>query len=145
MNNSVLAKKIEKQLQVVNDLKNQLTQAESYLKGLQDAYGFISSSNNTAKKEFALRAGSDLEKVKIVLEESKKPLHIDDILQKIGKESKSKVSLAGSLSGYARDGKIFRKIGPNKFGLIEQNHKNLPETADTVRDNSTDSLMDKAT
>jgi hypothetical protein len=49
------------------------------------------------------------------------PLTIVDILKAVGKpqDKKHRISLAGTLSGYARDGKVFTKTAPNTFGLIE--------------------------
>jgi hypothetical protein len=49
------------------------------------------------------------------------PMTVTDLLKAIGKsqDKKHRISLAGTLSGYARDGKVFVKTAPNTFGLIE--------------------------
>lgn len=47
------------------------------------------------------------------------------------------MSLAGTLSGYARDGKVFTKTAPNTFGLLEfksvqREEEELPEEFGTM-------------
>jgi hypothetical protein len=49
------------------------------------------------------------------------PMPIIEILKGIGQpqDNKHRVSLAGTLSGYAKKGRIFTKTAPNTFGLLE--------------------------
>jgi hypothetical protein len=70
--------------------------------------------------------------VKQALEQSGKPLHITDILKRIGKENtkKNRLSLGGTLSRYVREGNVFMRAGPNTFGLMsnstESDEEELP-------------------
>ncbi len=50
-------------------------------------------------------------------------MHIDEIVPFMGKDysDSMKVGLAGSLSSYAKKGKVFTKTAPRTFGLIEFN------------------------
>lgn len=78
-----------------------------------------------AQKE--LRPNTELAKVRDVLLKEGKPLALDEIILKIGKapddkrdDKSRKVSLRGSLRGYAKEGKFFTiEEGPDAFGLIE--------------------------
>jgi hypothetical protein len=62
-----------------------------------------------------------------------------EILKALGKPSdkEHRMSLAGTLSGYARDGKVFTKTAPNTFGLLEfksvqREEEELPEEFGTM-------------
>ena len=58
-----------------------------------------------------------------------KPLHINEILNvlKLEPNKKNRLSLSGSLSGYARRGEVFTRPAPNTFGLVEF-HTQIPKT-----------------
>ena len=74
-----------------------------------------------------LRANTELARVRDVLLKEGKPLTLDEIIIKIGKspddkrdDKSRKVSLRGSLRGYAREGKFFTiEESADTFGLIE--------------------------
>jgi hypothetical protein len=71
--------------------------------------------------EIALRRGSEASKARDALREVRKPLHVDRLLEALGKEvnKKTRASLAGQLGFYARKKQVFIKTGPNEFGLLE--------------------------
>ena len=68
-----------------------------------------------------LREGTELAKTRDILKKHAKPLHVDMILEKLGKENNkaTKTSLVGSLNRYANANQIFYKEAPNTFTLLE--------------------------
>jgi len=118
-----LDKKIEKKAEEIKDLEHKLGQARAYLQALHDMRRMI-PREAAAAAEVVLRPGSDIAKVREFLQNEGKPLHVDDLLKRLGKQvSKgTKAALSGSLAAYVRDGKIFTKTGPNIFGLLEFAH-----------------------
>lgn len=68
-----------------------------------------------------LRPGSDMAKVREHLRTIGKATHVDDLLKLLGKpiEKKSRASLSGQMSLYARKNQIFTRPEPNTFGLRE--------------------------
>lgn len=126
-----LESKVKQKEQEIQELELSVREAKSYLQALQDMLKLIPKDGDTRGAD-ALRAGSDLAKTRDAIRAAGTPLHVSDILAKIGKENtkKNRVALAGSLAGYARKGVIFTKSAPNTFGLAEQGRNgqadNLP-------------------
>lgn len=107
----------------VETLRSHLTAAEAYIEAMQDAIKLLpkESSGDVSGAPFQLREGSKLAKVRDLLHKAGKPLRIGEILSSLGEQAttETRVALAGSLGGYARQGKVFTKTGPNEFGLLE--------------------------
>lgn len=115
--------------QEMKELEMQMAQGHAYIQGLREilpkaerreqARGGEGEniSPNGATSEF--REGSGPQMAKMALEASEKPLHLSEILEKIGQENtkKNRLSLGSTLSRYARNEHIFIKAGPNIFGL----------------------------
>ncbi len=118
-----LDRKIEKKKQDIALLEKNLGESRAYLQALEDMRKMLPKEPNS-NANFELRPGSVLAEVKEQLRIANKPLHIDDLLKRIGKGSDKKVSLAGSLATYVRDGKIFTRPAPNTFGLLEFDREN---------------------
>lgn len=78
-----------------------------------------------------LRPGSDMDLARIALTEAQKPLHINQLIVAMGRESskESKISIASSIQAYARREIIFKKTAPNTFGLID-----MPQQAEDGSD-----------
>jgi hypothetical protein len=57
---------------------------------------------------------------------SGKPLHINEILKLLGRETdkNNRVSVSGTLAAFVRKGEIFTRPAPNTFGLVEMNGVN---------------------
>jgi len=100
------------------DLKK--AEALSYVRAMQDALRLL-PMDNSSDDEPVLKVGSELGKVREAILKVGTPMHINDIVHEIGKPSnaKSRTSLAGSISTYARKGRVFSKTGPNTFFLLE--------------------------
>lgn len=69
--------------------------------------------------EKKLRVDTDPFRAREVLRRNRGPLHVKDLLERIGGETgrNRRSSLASQLGAYAKRGEIFTKEGPNLFGL----------------------------
>jgi len=126
-----LQKKIEKRRVEIADMESRLAQAKSYLQALEDTLRMAPKEPDTvaARPNTVLRHGTDLARTQEAIQKAGKPLHISDLMTALGKEDTkaNRVSLAGSLGAYVRQHKIFRKAGPNIFGLIENQSDSATE------------------
>jgi len=115
-----LDRKIEKKKEEIASLEKGLGEARAYLQALEDTRKILPKEPGF-QEEVVLRPGTDLAKVQDVLQQEGKPLHVEELLKRIGKptEKKHKISLSGSLASYVRDHKIFTRPAPNTFGLVE--------------------------
>jgi hypothetical protein len=113
-------KLVNKKQQEVTELELRIREAKAYIQGLEDSMKLLPRDANIAV-EHILRPDSSLAKTRDAIKAAGAPMPIADILKAIGKpqDKKHRVSLAGTLSGYARNGKVFTKTAPNTFGLIE--------------------------
>jgi hypothetical protein len=116
-----LDKKIEKKVEEVAELTQKLGEAKAYLQALQDTRRMLPREGEASETTPTLRPGSDIFKVREILQKEGQPLHVDELVRRLGKPvtKATKVSLSGSLGTYVRGNKIFTKTGPNTFGLVE--------------------------
>lgn len=114
-----LSNRISDEEAKVVELEMQLVRAKAYLAGMVDAQKYMPEQEDEGTT--VLRDGSDLAKVRDILREVGAPLHVDDLLKRLGKDfsRNSKASLVGSLSGYVKRGALFTRPGPNTFGLVD--------------------------
>jgi len=115
-------KLIDKKEQEISGLEIQVREANAYIQALQDSMKLLPRDPEAnSESEHILREGSTLAKTRDLLRKSGTPLPISEILKLLGKpqDTKHRISLAGTLSGYARKGRVFTKTAPNTFGLIE--------------------------
>jgi hypothetical protein len=131
-----LQKLAEKKYCEINDLRMQLAQAEAYLQAIQDSIKVLPKEAVVAKAEPDLRPGTLLAQARDVLRTEGKPMHVSEILRKMGKtaDKGNRISLSGSLAAYVRKKTIFRKTGPNIFALIESRQ----QSAETNNDGDED-------
>ncbi len=115
-----LDRKIEKKKEEIATLERTLGEARAYLQALEDMRKML-PKDSAGQEDLVLRPGTDLARVREVLQQEGKPLHVEELLKRIGKpvEKKHKTSLSGSLASYVRDHKIFTRPAPNTFGLVE--------------------------
>lgn len=114
-------KRIEKKQQEIRDLELKIKEANSYLQALLDSMKLLPKDAINSGGKRSLRPGSALAKAQKAIKKAGKPLHVTDILKALKKppDKKNRVSLTGSLAGYARRGEVFTRPAPNTFGLIE--------------------------
>jgi hypothetical protein len=102
-------------------LESDLVAARAYLQALQESFRLMpkEGENGVPITEMVPREGSSVAKARDLIASEKRPLHIVDILAKLGLENtkKNRVAVAGSLWRYVKKGEIFIKAGPNTFGL----------------------------
>jgi hypothetical protein len=115
-----LQKLVARKLDEIASLELQIKETKAYIQGLQDSLKLLPRDGSEIA-EYSLREGSNLAKTRDILKIAGEPLPIAEILKALGKPSdkEHRTSLAGTLSGYARDGKVFTKTAPNTFGLLE--------------------------
>jgi len=99
--------------------------AKAYISGLQDILPRVQRDEIAAggtgdSKRIEFRKGSQPEVVRDMLEKAGTPLHVDVMLEKMGKagDKKAKLALVGTLARYARQGLAFKKTAPNTYALI---------------------------
>jgi len=122
-------RKLEMQLR---EVEMQIREAQSYLQALQDSSKLLpkeTDNNGLESTVFSLRPGTSLARVRDIIKEGGKPMHINDILAQLGKtvDNQNKVSLVGTLGSYSRKGRVFSRTAPNTFGLIELGQKESTE------------------
>jgi hypothetical protein len=123
-------KKIEDRLrkkeQEVGALEEKLKAARVYVQALRDILKMLGAdSDDTADAETVLRQGSAVAEARQVILNKRSPVHINDILEALGREAtrEAKASLTSSLAAYVRRGEIFTRPAPNTFGLAELGHE----------------------
>lgn len=117
-------KLIERKQAEIRELEVQIREAQSYLQALQDSAKLLpKDADNTGvvTAEFSLRPGTSLARVRDIIKENGTPMHINDILNRLGRtiDNQNRVSLVGTLGSYSRKGRIFNRTAPNTFGLLE--------------------------
>lgn len=122
---------IESQIELLRTDRDRL---KSYLSGLEDALWLLQADPQIKLPESeiispqtvsvpVIKRGSEIAKIYQFIKEAKKPLHVREIAKLLREEGRQKESsLAGNLSTYAKNGKIFKRAAPNTFGLIEINY-----------------------
>lgn len=116
-----LEEKIHKKDLEIQELELKIREARSYIQALQETIKVLprEATSESQENEVTIRQGSTVYKTLKFLESSGKPLHINDILQGIGKSltKSDKTSLSGSLGWYVRKNLTFTRPAPNTFGL----------------------------
>ncbi|WP_394888011.1 hypothetical protein ACG873_23310 [Mesorhizobium sp. AaZ16] len=127
-------KKIEDRLrkkeQEVASLEEKTKVARVYIQALRDILKMLASdADDNTDAESVLRPGSAVAEARQVILNKGAPVHINDILQALGREAtrEAKASLTSSLAAYVRRGEIFTRPAPNTFGLAELGHETTEE------------------
>lgn len=130
-----LQKLIDRKQADIERLEQELRDAKVYIQAVQDSFRLLPKDQPADPEPKELRPGTAVSQVQGFLKSTGKPQHITAILDFLGKshDKKNRVSLSGSLGGYAKDRRIFTRPAPNTFGLIEfgepaaTNLEELPE------------------
>lgn len=115
-----LQKQIDKKYEEIMDLERKLTEAQSYVAGLEDAMKLLPKEDEVGR-EVVLRHGTAVAQARDAIRARGVPLHISEILAALKRPDNpaNRVALSGSIAAYVRKGQIFTRTGPNTFGLIE--------------------------
>ena len=126
---TIIERKIKRKESEIESLQRKLGAARVYLQALKDVLRAVDNTTDDnddggGTGESHLRKGSAVAQARDVILERGVPVHIDELLQRIGKEPtrENKASLAGSLSAYVRRGEVFTRPAPATFGLVELQH-----------------------
>lgn len=103
--------------------ENRLLLAKTFREGLEAALKSFDPSGAEGPDAPALtelRKGSRLDKVFQLLSQSRKPMHINEILKSLQMDvnKKNRQSLSGSINRLARNGAHFEKTAPNTYTSI---------------------------
>jgi hypothetical protein len=118
--------KITEEKDAIDKIGLKITNAKARKSAFEETLKIL-PKNGTDAVQKDLRANTELARVRSVLLKEAKPLTLDEIISKIGKaledkrdDKSRKISLRGSLRGYAKDGKFFTiEEAADTFGLIE--------------------------
>jgi hypothetical protein len=115
---------IEKKQDESRELEIRMRETNAYIQALQDSMRLLPKEDpklNNISAEVTLRAGSDLARVREVLLKARIPMHVNDILEQMGKtvDQATRVGLVGTLGSYSRKGRVFTRPAPNTYGLLE--------------------------
>lgn len=100
------------------DLDMQIMAGHEVIAALEEAVKHFDIDENPAR---SLRAGKSVARIYEILKENGKPLHIKEILEKLGKntDKKSQQATGSQLNSYVREDRIFSRPEKNTFGLME--------------------------
>ena len=121
----VIEEKLQKKEQEIQTLEERIRAAKVYMQALQDVLKALDGNRAPPKAgETALKPGSGVAKVREMILSTKKPMHINKLVEGLGKDvtRETRASLTSSLAAYVRRGEIFSRPAPNTFGLIELGH-----------------------
>lgn len=121
-----IIERLHRKEQEIATLEEKLKSAKVYVQALRDILKMLEATpEDDVEAEATLRAGSTVDQARRVILERGHPMHIDDILEAIGKEvtREAKSSLTSSLAAYVRRDEIFTRPAPNTFGLTELGHE----------------------
>lgn len=118
--NTLLKKEQEIQL-----LEEKIKEARVYVQALRDVLKILPKSSESV----VLRPGSAVARARSVILKTQKPVHINTLLEQLGKEGtrEARASLTSSLAAYVRRGEIFTRSAPNTYGLIELGHQQIDD------------------
>jgi hypothetical protein len=117
-----LQKRIERKQEEIRELEVRLRESQAYLAALQDMIKIVPRDPAEAfNPDQVLRPGSAVAKARDAIKAAGRPLHITELLKALDRvvDKNNRVSLTGSLNGYAKRGEIFTRPAPNTFGLVE--------------------------
>lgn len=121
---TIIEERVRRKEAEVQSLEKKLEVARVYLQALADVLRAIERATDSEPQETALRKGSAVANARQIILSAGTPVHIDDLLTRLGREvtRETKASLTGSLAAYVRREEIFTRPAPSTFGLIELGH-----------------------
>lgn len=118
--------RVRKERESVEELQTLIPEAAAKLEAIEESIRLYPKDGEEAE----LRDGSQMARVRDFLRQTQEPQTLEQIIRGIGAENddKKRNSLRGSLSAYARDGRVFTKErDPDTFGLIEFQRPENPQ------------------
>jgi len=126
-----IERRISREQQKILGLQGEIERAQSFIQGLQEALKMLPKDGVTKprKGKGLFRAGSDMARIRDLILQAGKPMHITQIVIGLGKENNkpNRMSIVGSLGRYVRAGDVFKRVEPNTFSLIDMDTSNEVE------------------
>jgi hypothetical protein len=119
---AIIEDRLRKKEAEIQSLEDKIRNARIYVQALSDVLKVMSGATVSGDDE-TLKPGTMIAQARDALEAAGKPLHVDELLQAIGRPLESKSSLTGSIAAYVRRNEVFTRPGPNIFGLIDMPKK----------------------
>jgi hypothetical protein len=121
-----IEERLRKKEEEIRELEARIRDARVYVQALQDVLRILPRASERNIRAGALRPGSGMAKVREFILEKRRPGHVSELLEALGRPAtrQARASLSGSLAAYVRKGEIFTRPSPNTFGLIELGHEN---------------------
>ena len=116
---------IEKMIKTAEEeqayLRKQIELKDAYIQGLKDTMRYLPKSPDKSNGKTALRAGSDIAKAREIIIKEGKPMHVAEIIKRLGKEvtKQNRASLSSYIGSFVRSGEYFTRPAPNTFGVVE--------------------------
>ena len=110
----------------------QIRETHGAISALEEAMKHFPKEEIDGDPARSLRVGGQVHRIYEILKKHGKPMHITEILEKLGKDTDTSTQQAtgSQLNSYVRDGRIFSRDTPNTFGLKEwKGSTNNPPTS----------------
>lgn len=129
----LIEERLRKKEQEVRSYEDKIREAKIYAQALRDILKMMERADEVeVSPDATLKPGSMIAQAREAIVRRGAPIHIDDLLDALGKEvtRESKASLAGSIAAYVRRNEIFTRPAPSTFGLVELGHETVPTEED---------------
>jgi hypothetical protein len=116
-----VVKKIARKQQEIGELELEIREGRAFIQGMEEVLKLLPKESVSLDPEQVLRPGTAIYNAREAIKQAARPMHITEVLKalKLDVNKKNRLSLSGSLSGYARRGEVFTRPAPNTFGLVE--------------------------
>lgn len=111
----------------IQGLEEKVRAARIYVQALRDVLKMLDDNPEDSSPETVLKPGSAVAQARDVILRLGRPIHVNDLLEELGKEAtrEGRASLTSSLAAYVRREEIFTRPAPNTFGLSELGHHSV--------------------
>jgi hypothetical protein len=118
---NAIEKMIDKAEEEKASLLKQIELKDAYIQGLKDTVRHFPKSSEKPNGKTTLRAGSDIAKAREIILKEGKPMHIVELVKRLGKEvtKQNRASLSSYIGSFVRNGEYFTRPAPNTFGVVE--------------------------
>jgi hypothetical protein len=120
---------------ILRQKEEQLQLLTRQVEALRVAAQLVREAEKLGSQKEEPKTPSQPEMIRIVLTEHEKPMHVDQISKAIKKKFQVKLKplyLTSIIYRLMKSGKLFRKEGPNTFGLLEWPQSNREPTAISI-------------
>ena len=123
----------------IAEIESSLLEARAYLQALEDLMKHVPKEGKVADADTAaVRPGGSVDQAIKLLEAYGSPMHVNDMLDGLGKDSnkKNRRALSAQLAAYVRQKRIFTRPAPNTYGLVDWAGKGTDRTDSDMPDDA---------